>query len=247
MMNKPESDLLDIYLQAAAPYAGKTELLEYQNADPSLTLSRKAKKRILRHISQEQKPLKHTAVSVHRHISLRRAILVILLLITLSFAVVLSIHPVREPTWRESVWTEIPEKREHSIHYTYRSENKFARFPSKILDHKSPQAVGTDYVCQTWLQTTSQYCLKYTSGKNEILYLQSLLKPDKTNGIHLWVSSHSEIKKILISNTYTATMRTNIFENVAYTALLWTDGVYRYYLASNLPPDELLAIANSIK
>lgn len=243
MAKESEQNTLDDLLYAAASYAGKPELEEYRNADPSLSLSEKAKKRIIKRLRKEQKSMGHPEKYRHTRIYVKRTVIALLLLIALSFTVILSIKPLREP---DPTWNRSLEKREHSIYVAYQASDRSIYRPKKIQDYRYPRAVREDFEHRIYLHTPSNFCIEYTNRTNTILYLQSLLEPDKTNGMNLWTSSKTKVSEVIINNTYTGTMRTNYFDDITYTALIWSDGVYRYYLSGNLPEEELLAIADSV-
>lgn len=92
-------NMLDALLYAAAPYAGRNELEEYYSADPSLTLSDRAKKRILKRLRREKNYReRHETYNPVLEYA-KRAVSVILIILSIGFVSALSIDAVRETMW----------------------------------------------------------------------------------------------------------------------------------------------------
>ena len=97
-MNKPNRkkyDNMDLLLYAGASYAGEKEAAWFNDVDPNITLSEKADKRIYRklkrRIAYDEKRENYSPILEN----LKRVAVVVLAILSISFAGALSIEAVR--------------------------------------------------------------------------------------------------------------------------------------------------------
>lgn len=131
-MNKvPQVDMLDALLYAAAPYAGQKELEEYSSADPTLRLSDRAKRRIVRRAKQGPSPVWQYA---------KRVAMIALVVMAVGFGAVLSIDAVRNALVDAIVdWYE----RYIAVVFVHEEE---ASAPTEIMEYREPRGLGDEFV-----------------------------------------------------------------------------------------------------
>lgn len=239
MNETPKTDMMDILLYAVAPYACTQELDEYNNADPSLKLSDKAKKRIIKRLKNEQEyQEKHEKYSPAWEYTKRVAVIVLLAL-SLSFVSAMSIEAVRT-----ALWEVIMEWGEERIFYWYQSDEEEPAVLTQILKYKEPRAIGEEYTRYEGLKNEYYYTVEYEKEGVLISYSQDLLN---NNGIYL--SNESTIIENVVVGNYMGSMVTSYLHEREFYTIIWNDHVYMYTLSGggNITRDELIAIAESVE
>lgn len=240
MMNETQKpDMMDILLYAVAPYACTQELDEYNNADPSLKLSDKAKKRIIKRLKNEQEyQEKHEKYSPAWEYTKRVAV-IILLALSLSFVSAMSIEAVRT-----ALWEVIMEWGEERIFYWYQRDEDEPAVLTQILEYKEPRAIGEEYTRYEGLKNEYSYTVEYEKEDVVITYSQDLLTD---SGAYL-SNENTEIVDIKIGR-YSGKFATSyVRENEFYT-IIWNDNIYEYSISGDgiITKDELIAIAESVE
>lgn len=239
MDKTPKLDMMDILLYAVAPYACTQELDEYNNADPSLKLSEKAKKRIIKRLKNEQEyQEKHEKYSPVWEYTKRVAVIVLLAL-SLSFVSAMSIEAVRT-----ALWEVIMEWGEERIFYWYQRDEDEPAVLTQILEYKEPRAIGEEYTRYEGLKNEHIYTIEYEKDDGTISYSQSLLN---NNGAYL-SNENTAAEDIMIGNYGGKILTTYLHEKEFYT-IIWSDDTYIYRIsgAGNIASEKLIDIAESVE
>ena len=240
MNETPKTDMMDILLYAVAPYACTQELDEYNNADPSLKLSDKAKKRIIKRLKNEQEyQEKHEKYSPVWEYTKRVAVIVLLAL-SLSFVSAMSIEAVRT-----ALWEVIIEWGKERIFYWYQSDEEEPAVLKQILEYKEPRAIGEEYTRYEGLKNEYYYTVEYEKEDVLISYSQDLLTD--SSGAYL-SNENTEIEDIKVGIYNGKFSTAYVGENKFYT-IIWNDNVYQYSISGGgaITKSELIAIAESVE
>lgn len=233
--NNKKNDLFDALLYASAPYAGKKELEEYESAAPELTMSPKAKQRMLKRLKREKNYIERHAAYHPVYESFKRVAVIVLIVMSLGFTCVVSVEAVRI-----KLSEVIVEWYEDSIFVKYEVEEAVT-LPDVILEYKEP-AMDGDFKRYEISKTEYRYSLEYESENTVISYNQNLLAHYAAK-----VSdNYTEIADISV-NGHEGIMTTFTKNGAPQIMLMWDDGVYVYRISGNTSFEELLRLAESIE
>lgn len=233
MSESRNPDNMDILLYAAAPYAGKNELDEFEKADES-ELSPKAEKRIFKKIQRRidyyEKHEKFHPVFE----TLKRVAVIVLAVMSISFVSALSIEAVRSDIYNAVIqWFD----KKLGISF----DDIPTDAPDRILDYKEP-VLPEGYERFEVRKDEFGFSVEYEDKDSLIIYGQSLLSGyssflsnEKTNIEDINVIGCDGIKTVFESH------------GVTTTTIIWKDNEYAYMLSSDLSYEELLRIAESIE
>ena len=235
MHRKFKTDAMDALLYASAQYAGRRELEEYTSADPSVVLSPSADKRLQKRLRQERKHTSENKPYSSWFTSAKRAAIIVLAVLSISFVGALSIDAVRE-----AIWNFFVEWGENSIFFKYETEDD-TKPPSEILEYKKPR-LGEEFERYEIVKNSMQYVVEYENSNTLIAYHQGLL-----DGYEVHLSEHSTEMTEITVNGYKGVMARFTTGGVQQVDILWTDNVYSYVLTGNVTLEELLKIAESIQ
>lgn len=235
-MNKAHNlDEMDMYLYSAMAYVSDKELEEYNAAEPTVFLSEKETKKILKRITRERRY--HEKHKTYRPVleGCRRIAVAVLVILSVCFAGTMSIDAVRSALWQAAT-----EWYERSISFGYVNTEEVP-VPEEILSYKEP-AVGDEYERYEILRNKDKYLIEYEFEGSLITYQQSLLSE-----YSVLLSNHdTEMEEITVNgHTGAATQYTS--HGSVITTLIWRDSSYAYNLSSDLSLDELLEIAETIQ
>lgn len=226
-------DDMDILLYAAASYAGKNELDEFERADES-ELSPKAEKRIFRKIQRridyhEKREEFHPVLE-----TLKRVAVIVLAVMSISFVSALSIEAVRSDIYNAVIqWFD----KKLGISF----DDIPTDAPDRILDYKEP-ILPEGYERFELGKDEFGFSVEYENGDSLITYWQrplsgygSFLSNERTDVEDVNVIGYDGIKTVFESH------------GVTITTIIWKDNEYAYMLSSDLSYEELLRIAESIE
>lgn len=236
-MNKPNRkkyDNMDLLLYAGASYAGEKEAAWFNDVDPNITLSEKADKRIYRklkrRIAYDEKRENYSPILEN----LKRVAVVVLAILSMSFAGALSIEAVRV-----DIYNAIIEWFDKSYRISF--EEKPEVGTDRILTYKEPQ-LPKEYSRYEIKKDDVQYCVEYENEDTLVIYRQRLLQnysSDRSN-------ENTLIEEIQI-NGYNGVMEEYTAAEITTTSIIWHDNTYVYSLSSDLTYEELLKIAETVK
>ena len=233
MSESRNPDNMDILLYAAAPYAGKNELDEFEKADES-ELSPKAEKRIFRKIQRRidyyEKHEKFHPVFE----TLKRVAVIVLAVMSISFVSALSIEAVRSDIYNAVIqWFD----KKLGISF----DDVPADAPDRILDYKEP-VLPEGYERYEMKKDELGFSVEYENEDSLIIYWQrplngygSFLSNERTDVEDVNVIGYDGIKTVFESH------------GVTTTTIIWKDNEYAHMLSSDLSYEELLRIAESIE
>ncbi len=236
-MNEPNGnkyDAMDLLLYAGAAYAGEKEAAWFDDLDTDVTLSEKADKRIYRklkkRIAYDEKRERYSPILEN----LKRVAVVVLAILSLSFAGALSIEAVRV-----DIYNAIIEWFDESYRLHFEEEPEIAT--DRILEYKEPK-LPEDYGRYEIRKDNINYFIEYESENVLVTYSQSLLD----NYCSDWSNEDTQIENIQVNGCdgIKAVCRG---AEATTTSLIWHDNVYVYSLSSALSYEELLKIAETIE
>ena len=232
--NRKKYDNIDLLLYAGASYAGEKEAAWFNDVDPNITLSEKADKRIYRklkrRIAYDEKRENYSPILEN----LKRVAVVVLAILSISFAGALSIEAVRV-----DIYNAIIEWFDKSYRISFEEKPEVAT--ERILTYKEPK-LPEKYGRYEIRKDSINYFIEYESENVLVTYSQRLLdnySSDRSN-------ENTIIEDIQVNDCdgvkalYTAAGTTT-------TSIIWHDNVYVYSLSSDLPYEELLKIAETIE
>lgn len=204
------------------------------DVDPNITLSEKADKRIYRklkrRIAYDEKRENYSPILEN----LKRVAVVVLAILSISFAGALSIEAVRV-----DIYNAIIEWFDKSYRISFEEKPEVAT--ERILEYKEP-ILPEKYGRYEIRKDSINYFIEYESENVLVTYSQSLLdnySSDRSN-------ENTIIEDIKVNDCdgvkalYTAAGTTT-------TSIIWHDNVYVYSISSDLPYEELLKIAETIE
>ena len=237
MANTTQIDMFDALLYAAAPYAGKHELQEYNSADPAVKMTEQSKKRILKRLHKEKKFRERHEVYRPAWEFLKRVSVWILVVLSISFISAMSIEAVRT-----ALWEAILDWKEEYIHLWYENDDPTANPLSVIEEYREPRAIGDEFVRYEGIKNEYNYKIEYESAEVIISYSQGLLGDDS-----MYISN--EDTELVYVNIYNMPGIIAKFESngVVLVNLSWYDQEYMYNLFGNISIDEIIEIAESVE
>lgn len=226
-MNKvPQVDMLDALLYAAAPYAGQKELEEYSSADPTLRLSERTKRRIVRRAKQGPSPVWQYA---------KRVAMIALVVMAVGFGAVLSIDAVRNALVDAIVdWYE----RYIAVVFVHEEE---ASAPTEIMEYREPRGLGDEFVRRERGRNQSSFCVEYENESVLIIYRQGLLDCFDT-----FLSNEETVVNYVQVNGHPGLITSSTMGNGPQLTIVWHDDEYTYFIIGHMLTDELLKIAESV-
>lgn len=231
-----KNDIIDALLYAAAPTMGKKELELYDSVDPNIKMSPKAERRILKRLKREAKYAERHKVYRPAVEVMKRAAIIVLVIMSIGFAGVISVEAARE-----SLFDFIIEWYEKSIFFKYELDDD--GMPNEITEYKEP-VVGEEYARFEIAKNKYRYSLEYVSGGKVITYNQNLLN----HYAFKLADNYSEFFEISV-NGGEGVLTTYVSDGVMYTIIMWNDGRYLYRLSGStdtVDKDELIRMAESI-
>lgn len=229
-------DMMEALLYAAAPYAGRQELDDYENADSNIQLSDKARKRILRRLHREKKFRERHETYRPVWEGTKRVAILVLVMLSLSFISVMSVDTIREEVWK--IFLEWDEE---WIHVWYENTEGTETPNDVISEYREPKNIGDEYEKYVGLKTWYIYTIEYESNDHIISYRQELLK----YGDSYTSNEDTEVTKIKI-NGQQGIMFKYTSHQTTMIGVYWNDDKYAYRISANLSADEVIKIAESV-
>ena len=233
-MNKAQNlDELDIQLYAIMPFVKSKDVDVYNAADPD-RISEKNSKKVLRKIKREINYIKAHEKYHPALVMLKRAAVIVLIVMSVAFASVMSVEAARNAIW-EAITTWYEER----IHLQYvGEENAYA--PETLLEYKEP-TVGDDYERYVGMENEYAFLVEYENSTSLITYQQGILKD-----YDVWLSNHDSEKSVVEINGNRGELTSYVINGIDYHTIVWTDDVYAYSLSGNIELNELIRIAETI-
>jgi len=228
MKNKPRGDVLDALLYASAKHAGEPELAAYDTASGD-AMTEKEMKRIIRRSKQPQ------SVQKRASLVMKRVAVVVLVILSVSFTCAMSVDSVRE-----AFWQSILEPGVYRTMIRYTTEEGEI-LPDAIAVFKEPYP-GEDYVRHEIGKSRFKYHIEYTKDDVAVIYHQSLLRDYEFTVTERYDTGVPKTEKIKVNGCDGVRI---LVAGMVY--LNWHDNVYVYSLSGNLPYEELLRIAETLK
>lgn len=229
MKDTNRGDVLDALLYASAKSAGENERGVYEAASPGEEFSEREMKRIIRRAKQPQSLKKRAAIVM------KRVAMVVLVILSLSFTCAMSVESVRE-----SFWQSIFENGTYRTTIRYTTEEGEI-LPDEIAEFKEPHP-GEAYERREIGKSRFKYHIEFTKDGSKVIYHQSLLKDYEFTVTERFDTGTPTTEKVRVNGC------DGIRILVGGTAYInWHDNVYVYSLSGNVPYEELLRIAETLK
>lgn len=226
MSKEQKFDPLDAMLYVAAKQAGTHELEELAQADPTLKLSRRVKRRIIRRA-------KHNGPAILAYA--KRAAMVALVVMSAGFMALLSVDAVRA-----DVWNAVVEWYEKYFDVSYSDDAATA--PEVILEYREPRGGVNEYTRNEVGRSEVDLFVEYTSEHVSLTYTQSILKD-----YDISISNNQSTVQNIEINGHAGICFKQVDMGDTYTAIVWNDGEYAYFLGGNLTKEQLIQIANTVR
>lgn len=235
MNNRSKMDDMDLLLYAAMPYTGKKEIEEYSSIDPSVELSTKADKRIYKRLNREMQYHERHEIYHPVRDALKRVAVIVLIIMSIGFMSAVSIEAVRN-----EIFNVVIEWFEKSLSISIENENS-DKVPDRILEYKEPE-LSDDYERFEIQKNDFGYLVEYENGISLISFRQKIY-----DNYDFKVSNENTIVEDIQVNGYEGIKTVFTTEEITTTTIIWKDDEYAYSLSSNIPYDDLIKIAESIK
>ena len=226
MSKEQKFDPLDAMLYVAAKQAGSRELEELAQADPTLKLSRRVKRRIIRRA-------KHNGSTILTYA--KRAAMIALVVMSAGFMALLSVEAVRA-----DVWNAVVEWYEKYFDVSYGDDAVSA--PEVILEYREPRGGIEGYTRTEISRSKRNLYIKYMSESVTIAYKQSVLED-----YNISVSNDQSTVQNIEVNGHAGMSFLQEVSNGISTTIIWYDDEYAYRLSGNMPLEVLVQIAETVK
>lgn len=229
-------DGMDLLLYAGAACAGEKEADGFCGAEPEDALSEKADKRIYRRLRK-----RIAYCEKHEHYSpvmenLKRAAVIVLAVLSVSFAGAFSIKAVRA-----GIYSAIIEWYTEYIAVAYDVDGAP---PAYIETKKEPSAIPAGWTHTVMVDSISMYFIQYSLDNEDIMAFRQKVLDDAEDLID---NDNSVMESVMVQG------REGILITLldkGWTYLLWNDGEYAYtidYRTEKMDRDAVLEIAASLR
>lgn len=225
----------DAILYVAAKRAGQPELDMYYNPqnsyEPSIRFVRKMRRFIKRILWREAWDEWKSVTT-----PLKRIVVAAMLVCTISLGCVLSIKAVRD-----AIWSTIIEWYDKYIEVVFVTDDD-VEVPTEILEYKEPRAGLEGYERYEIVKNAHAFIVEYEKENSMIAYRQLLLG-DSSISIS---NNDTQIQEVIV-NGNSALYSEYTSYNETMVGITWNDDDYQYSLEGNIPSNEMIKIAESVK
>lgn len=227
-----KNDKIDALIMLSGNVLIQNNIEFYKSIDTSNTSRPKSlDRRVYRNINKENR--KKEFGTFYKYA--KRFVAAIIIVCTLSFAIVMAVEPLRE-----ALWSVIVEFFDDYMTITYVTQTQP---PTAIEDIKNINPRRKDWEKQVVMQSETMYCVVYIENGAKVLSFSQMVF-DKNES---WLDNENNIVEDakVGKNRALLAFRT---EQQLYS-LSWSDGVYSYTLdaySAEISKEELIAIAKTI-
>lgn len=228
-----KNDKLDALIIMSGDVLIKKNYELYQNTDVSGVIKPKSlDRRVMRNINRENRKKEYG--NLYKY--LRRCAVLILVVCTVSFAVMMSVEAVRS-----AVWNAIIEFFDDYLSITYVMDSEV---PDKIEQKSEPEIGRPEWEKQVVADNNSMYVVVYReNGEKIITYMQRVIDENNT-----WFDNeNTEIQNIKIGEMSAVLMFRTDMQTYS---LSWSDGRYEYSLeshSSEITKEDLISFAKTLR
>ena len=228
-----KNDKLDALIIMSGDVLIKKNYELYQNTDVSGVIRPKSlDRRVMRNINREKRKKEHG--NLYKY--LRRCAVLILVVCTVSFAVMMSVEAVRS-----AVWNAIIEFFDDYLSISYVMDSEV---PGKIEQKSEPEIGRPEWEKQVVADNNSMYVVVYReNGEKIITYMQRVIDENNT-----WFDNeNTEIQNIKIGEMSAVLMFRTDMQTYS---LSWSDGRYEYSLeshSSEITKEDLISFAKTLR
>ena len=228
-----KNDKLDALIIMSGDVLIKKNYELYQNTDVSGVIRPKSlDRRVMRNINREKRKKEHG--NLYKY--LRRCAVLILVVCTVSFAVMMSVEAVRS-----AVWNAIIEFFDDYLSISYVMDSEV---PDKIEQKSEPEIGRPEWEKQVVADNNGMYVVVYReNGEKIITYMQRVIDENNT-----WFDNeNTEIQNIKIGEMSAVLMFRTDMQTYS---LSWSDGRYEYSLeshSSEITKEDLISFAKTLR
>ena len=228
-----KNDKLDALIIMSGDVLIKKNYEMYQNTDVSGVIKPKSlDRRVMRNINRENRKKEYG--NLYKY--LRRCAVLILVVCTVSFAVMMSVEAVRS-----AVWNAIIEFFDDYLSISYVMDSEV---PDKIEQKSEPEIGRPEWEKQVVADNNSMYVVVYReNGEKIITYMQRVIDENNT-----WFDNeNTEIQNIKIGEMSAVLMFRTDMQTYS---LSWSDGRYEYSLeshSSEITKEDLISFAKTLR
>ena len=228
-----KNDKLDALIIMSGDVLIKKNYELYQNTDVSGVIKPKSlDRRVIRNINRENRKKEYG--NLYKY--LRRCAVLILVVCTVSFAVMMSVEAVRS-----AVWNAIIEFFDDYLSISYVMDSEV---PDKIEQKSEPEIGRPEWEKQVVADNNSMYVVVYReNGEKIITYMQRVIDENNT-----WFDNeNTEIQNIKIGEMSAVLMFRTDMQTYS---LSWSDGRYEYSLeshSSEITKEDLISFAKTLR
>ena len=228
-----KNDKLDALIIMSGDVLIKKNYELYQNTDVSGVIKPKSlDRRVMRNINRENRKKEYG--NLYKYFG--RCAVLILVVCTVSFAVMMSVEAVRS-----AVWNAIIEFFDDYLSITYVMDSEV---PDKIEQKSEPEIGRPEWEKQVVADNNSMYVVVYReNGEKIITYMQRVIDENNT-----WFDNeNTEIQNIKIGEMSAVLMFRTDMQTYS---LSWSDGRYEYSLeshSSEITKEDLISFAKTLR
>lgn len=228
-----KNDKLDALIIMSGDVLIKKNYELYQNTDVSGVIKPKSlDRRVMRNINRENRKKEYG--NLYKY--LRRCAVLILVVCTVSFAVMMSVEAVRS-----AVWNAIIEFFDDYLSISYVMDSEV---PDKIEQKSEPEIGRPEWEKQVVADNNGMYVVVYReNGEKIITYMQRVIDENNT-----WFDNeNTEIQNIKIGEMSAVLMFRTDMQTYS---LSWSDGRYEYSLeshSSEITKEDLISFAKTLR
>ena len=233
---KRTPDLSDELLRTAAKSAGNNELNEYKETICD-ELTPEVKEEIFENLKKEQEDFESKKKTSPFTKILQRVAVIILVIISVSFACILSVEAARD-----ALWDAIIKFKENYTFFKY-PDNPETEAPDQIERFKYPE-VDKRFEENVLYRDFDILIVEYRSEDAVVVYDQWPLEAFNT---YLMEEAKEANPKEISVGRHKGYLTEIETDTVTFYSIIWTDHVYAYSISGTVPLDELLKMAESVK
>ena len=228
-----KNDKLDALIIMSGDVLIKKNYELYQNTDVSGVIKPKSlDRRVMRNINRENRKKEYG--NLYKYFG--RCAVLILVVCTVSFAVMMSVEAVRS-----AVWNAIIEFFDDYLSISYVMDSEV---PDKIEQKSEPEIERPEWEKQVVADNNCMYVVVYReNGEKIITYMQRVIDENNT----LFDNENTEIQNIKIGEMSAVLMFRTDMQTYS---LSWSDGRYEYSLeahSSEITKEDLISFAKTLR
>lgn len=232
-MSVLKNDKLDAMILLSSHVLAEKNAEALLSVDTSgVEISNAFNKRIKRMINHEYR--KHEYADLYFYV--KKAVAVLMIVCSISFALVMSVEAVRE-----TLWNTIIQFFEDYISVSFVS---YEETPTAIEQKKKPYSIPEDWKSEIKIDSMAMYYIQYLLDDKRVMTFQQTLVDTHED----WHDNDNSLVETISIGENEGKLVTLLDEN--QYIIIWTDGVYSYTIKSDnrfISREQIMEIALSVK